>query len=117
MIWQNSTNHYTLLDFNIKYYMFENSHISYIITTVCLSVRPSDDGSVFEWTGGTGPDGRIPKTGTGPDNRIPKRVMGITQQGCGGGARVGGGGQGGVFFFFFLNWLHEGGWGTRGGFF
>jgi hypothetical protein len=52
--------------------------ISYIITTMCLSVHPSDDGSVFEWTGRIGPDGRIPKTGTGLDSPIPKRAMGIT---------------------------------------
>jgi hypothetical protein len=38
-----------------------------------VSVRPSDDGSAFEWTGGTGSDGRIPKTGISPDSRILKR--------------------------------------------
>ncbi len=38
---------------------------------MCLSVRPFDDGSTFEWTGRTCPDGRIPKMGIGPDSRIP----------------------------------------------
>jgi hypothetical protein len=81
----------------------ELEDISYIITTVCLSVRPSNDGSVFEWTDGTGPDGRISKRGSSPDSRIPKRVMGITQQGWGGERGAGGegvgGGPGRVFFF------------------
>ncbi len=49
------------------------SLVSYIITTMCLSVA-SDDGSAFEWTGKTVPDSRILRTGTGPDSRIPKPV-------------------------------------------
>ncbi len=65
--------------------------ISYIITTVCLSIRPFDDGSAFKWTSRTGLDSRILKTGIGPDSRIPKRVMGLTQQGWGGERGAGGG--------------------------
>jgi len=65
----------------------ENLIYNYNSVSVRVSVRR--DSTAFYWTGGTGPDGRIPKTGTGPDSRIPKTGFGKT------GGQTGQGGAGG----------------------
>ncbi len=76
-------------------------------------MRPSNDGSAFEWIGGIVPDSRtvLHFNGLAESAAIkknPSRGVGTGEEGVGGGTGGGrgrGGGQGGFFFFFFLFWF------------
>jgi hypothetical protein len=72
-----------------------------------MSVCPSDDGSAFEWTGGTVPDGRILKTGTGPDSRISRTVTQVLMTVA--PSKGGRPGRRCVFFFFWFRASRGGG--------